>query len=47
VRENHPEFIATVERLSKSSLNEHIERTGEVPDAGLHIEPAREKFYVR
>ena len=47
VRENHPEFITTVERLSRSGLNEHIQRTGELPDAGLHIEPAREKFYVR
>ena len=46
-REHHPEMVAVVERLSKTALNEHVGRTGEVPDAGVHVEPERERFYVR
>jgi phage host-nuclease inhibitor protein Gam len=42
-----PELVGTVERLSKSGLNDHLEQTGEIPDAGVHIEPARERFYVK
>jgi hypothetical protein len=42
-----PDAVTVVERLSKSELNEHVEQTGELPGAGAHIEPAREKFYVK
>jgi hypothetical protein len=46
-REHHPDFIITIEKLSKARLNEHIERTGKIPDVGVHIETAREKFYIK
>lgn len=44
---NNPELVKIVEHLSKSGLNQHLEETGEVPDVGVHIEPEREKFYIR
>lgn len=46
-KQHSPALFHTVERLSKSGLNQHLEETGEVPDVGVHIEPAREKFYIR
>jgi phage host-nuclease inhibitor protein Gam len=46
-KQHRPELISTIERPSKSGLNEHFEQTGEVPDAGVRIEPAREKFFVK
>jgi hypothetical protein len=46
-KQNNPALVSVVERLSKSGLNEHLEQTGEVPTAGAHMEPAREKFYVK
>ena len=44
---NCPALVTVMEKLSKSALNEHIEKTGELPTAGVHIEPERERFYVR
>ena len=44
---NKPELVRTEECLSKSGLNQHLKDTGEVPDVGVHIEPAREKFYIK
>jgi hypothetical protein len=46
-RRNQPALITHIERLSKSALNELVEETGEVPDVGVRIEPARENFYIR
>jgi hypothetical protein len=46
-KQHNPALVTTIEKLSKSALNEHLEKTGEIPDAGAHLEPAREKFYVR
>jgi hypothetical protein len=46
-KQHNPELVSTVERLSKSALNQHLEKTGEVPDVGVRIEPARERFYIR
>lgn len=46
-KERNPALISTIEKLSKSALNEHLEKTGEIPGAGAHLEPAREKFYVK
>jgi hypothetical protein len=42
-----PALVSIIERLSKAGLNEHLEETGEMPDAGAHIEPAKEKFFVK
>jgi hypothetical protein len=44
---NAPKLLDTIQKLSKSRLNEHVEATGEVPDVGVHMEPAREKFYIK
>ena len=46
-KKHNPALVTIVEKLSKSALNEHLEKTGEIPDTGAHLEPAREKFYVR
>ena len=46
-KEHYPEMVTVVEKLSKSALNEHVEKTGELPDAGAHVEPQHEKFFVR
>jgi phage host-nuclease inhibitor protein Gam len=46
-KRNKPELVRSVEHLSKAGLNQHLEETGEAPDVGVHIEPAREKFYVK
>ena len=46
-REMLPEAIIVKESLSKAAINGHFEATGEIPDAGVTIEPGREKFYIR
>lgn len=46
-KQHKPELVSTVERLSKSALNQYVEDTGDVPDVGIRIEPAREKFFIR
>ena len=46
-RKSQPDLIVVTERLSKTALNEHFESTGELPDAGVHVEPARESFYIK
>ncbi|HZK82445.1 MAG TPA: host-nuclease inhibitor Gam family protein [Humisphaera sp.] len=46
-KQHNPELVKTIENLSKSALNQHMEETGEVPDVGIRIEPAGEKFYIR
>lgn len=38
--------VVIIERLSKTTLNQHVANTGEVPN-GAHWEQAQEKFFVR
>ena len=45
-RKELPEAIKVTETVSKTSLNEHFEKTGEIPN-GVQVEPAKEQFYVR
>jgi phage host-nuclease inhibitor protein Gam len=42
-----PAAIQTIEKLVKTPLNEHFEKTGEVAPHGINIEPATEKFFIR
>jgi hypothetical protein len=44
---NCPDAIIVVERLSKSILDDLVEKTGVIPDDGAHIEPESERFYIR
>jgi hypothetical protein len=44
---NLPQAVVVTARLSKSDLNQHFEKTGELPGVGAHVEPAREKFYIK
>lgn len=44
---NCTQAVTVVERLSKSVFNEFVEKTGEVPDSGVHVEPAAERFFVK
>lgn len=46
-KQHNPGIVSIVEKLSKEALNEHLEATGEMPDAGAHIEPACERFYIK
>jgi phage host-nuclease inhibitor protein Gam len=46
-RRNCPPAIVTVEKLSKTVLKSHFEATGETPDAGVHVEPGCERFFIR
>ena len=46
-KQNLPSAIVVVEKLSRSILNEYAEKTGVIPDAGVHVEPQNEKFFVR
>ncbi len=39
--------VVVVERVSKSVLDEHVATTGELPDAGAHVEAEAERFYIR
>ena len=45
-RKNAPAAVVTTERLSKSALNEHLAKVGEVPD-GAVVEPAHDSFFIR
>ncbi|HWE04319.1 MAG TPA: host-nuclease inhibitor Gam family protein [Tepidisphaeraceae bacterium] len=47
VRTNLPAAIQIEEKLKKSVLNQHFDATGEIPDAGVHVESPREKFSIR
>lgn len=46
-RTNCEKAIVVMEKLSKSSLDEHFEQTGELPEGGAHVEPAAERFYIK
>lgn len=45
--EHHPQLLRTLQRLRRPAFHEHIQQTGEVPEVGVHIEPEREKFYIK
>jgi hypothetical protein len=45
-RKELPAAIKVTETVSKTSLNEHFDATGEIPN-GVTIENAKEQFYVR
>lgn len=42
-----PSAVVVVERLLKAPINEHFEKTGELPDGAAHVEPAHDMFYVK
>ena len=44
---NCPEAVVTKEYISRSVLNAHATTTGEIPDAGVRVEPERQAFFVR
>jgi len=46
-RQHLPGAVTSVEKLSKSAINKHFENTGEVPEAGAHVESERDNFYVK
>ena len=41
-----PSAIVIAERLLKTPISEHVQKTGEVPE-GIEIIPSREEFFVR
>lgn len=42
-----PTAVIVVEKLAKSILNDHCGTTGEIPEVGVHVESAGEKFYIK
>lgn len=38
--------VIILRKLSKTNLNDHFAKTGELPD-GTHLEPVEEKFFVK
>lgn len=42
-----PQAIVVTEKVSKTMINEFAEKSGVIPDDGVHIEPAAEKFFIR
>ena len=42
-----PDAVVVTEKLSKSVINEHAEKLGVIPDEGIHMEPASEKFFIK
>ncbi len=46
-KEHCASAVVVVERLSRSALKSHFVATGELPEAGAHVEPSAEKFYIR
>lgn len=42
-----PAVVITLPKLSRIALKDHFEATGELPEAGAHIEPESERFYLR
>lgn len=46
-KEHLPTAVVTVERLSKTVINDYTAQTGVIPDGGVHVEPAAEKFFIR
>jgi Bacteriophage Mu Gam like protein len=42
-----PDLVQVVERVAKSDLNDLMKRTGQLPDAGAHLEPSSERFFIR
>jgi hypothetical protein len=41
-----PVAIQTVQKLSRTIVKEHFEKTGEMPESGVHIQLEQEKFYI-
>ena len=46
-RKNCAGAIVVVEKLSRTTLKQHFETTGEMPDEGAHVEPGGERFFIR
>jgi hypothetical protein len=46
-KQHAPEAVITSVRLSKSTLDALLHSTGVVPEVGAHVEPARNRFFVR
>jgi hypothetical protein len=42
-----PGLVQVSERISKSDLNNLFKDTGLIPDAGAHVEPTTEQFFVK
>jgi hypothetical protein len=45
-RHHCPMAIQTVEKLSKTAVKAHFEKSGDMPDVGAHIEPEHERFRI-
>jgi len=46
-RQHLPEAVKVSEKLMKSVLADHVAATGEIPEAGIHIEPAHDQFFIK
>ena len=46
-RKHLPTAVVQIERLAKALVLDHAAKEGEIPDEGVHFEPATEKFSIR
>jgi phage host-nuclease inhibitor protein Gam len=46
-RKNLPACVVITERLNRSILVDHFKTSGEMPDAGVRIDPERDSFSIR
>jgi phage host-nuclease inhibitor protein Gam len=42
-----PSAIVVVEKLSRTNLHDYFHKTGELPNAGAHVEQGGERFFIR
>ncbi|HEX8342259.1 MAG TPA: host-nuclease inhibitor Gam family protein [Tepidisphaeraceae bacterium] len=46
-RRNLPSAITVVEKLVKTEINDYATQTGEMPDAGVRLDPGGDRFFIR
>jgi len=46
-KRNCPDAITRTERISRAAVNSHAAETGEIPNAGVKVEPEQERFFVQ
>jgi phage host-nuclease inhibitor protein Gam len=46
-KEHCPQAVVTTEKIAKVILDTYVHETGHAPDAGVHVEPEAERFFIR
>jgi endonuclease I len=46
-KDHCPSAVVLIEKLSKTELKLFFEQTGQIPDAGAHVDQGGERFFIR